>query len=265
MQCQAFFDQLWRDYILITPQAAQIHELFLSQGDAIINDHVALRTFNLSPIDIASLEGHIFNLGYQRYESYYFEDKHLDAWAYLPNDENQPRIFFSQLQVEKLSLDAQAIIKGLVGQVPAQAVQSLQVFFSGAMWQLPSWQEYQVLLSESEYAAWLSVMGLRANHFTISVNSLINPSLQAVVGRLQQAGFALNDTGGLIKGGPDVLLEQASTLADSMLMSFAGGDSHSIKTCYYEFARRYRDCDGILYQGFVPASANSIFHSTDVR
>lgn len=265
MQCQAFFDQLWRDYVQITPQAARIHELFRSRVDEIVNDHVALRTFNLSPIDIDSLEGHILALGYRRFEAYHFDEKHLDAWAYLPEDEHQPRIFFSQLLVEKLSSSAQKIIRGLVGQVPDHAARWQQVFFSGALWQLPSWQEYQQLLQESEYAAWLSVMGLRANHFTVSVNHLINPSLQSVVECLQQAGFELNQAGGVIKGNAQALLEQASTLADSMHIEFADGDRHSIKTCYYEFARRYTDANGALYQGFVPASADALFHSTDVR
>jgi hypothetical protein len=43
---------------------------------------------------------------------------------------------------------------------------------------------------------------------------------------------------------------------------FAGGDVHEVPSCYYEFARRYRQSDGRLYPGFVAASANDIFEST---
>jgi len=48
-----------------------------------------------------------------------------------------------------------------------------------------------------------------------------------------------------------------------MSLKFADGDRHEIPTCYYEFARRYRDREGALFQGFVTASADKIFESTD--
>ena len=38
-------DALWRDYTALTPQAARVHALFTARGEAIVNDHVALRTF----------------------------------------------------------------------------------------------------------------------------------------------------------------------------------------------------------------------------
>ena len=108
------------------------------------------------------------------------------------------------------------------------------------------------------------MLGLRANHFTISVNHLKHPSsLQEVNALLKQAGFRLNHSGGEIKGSAEALLEQSSTLADRMSMTFAGDDRHEIPTCYYEFAIRYRDREGALFQGFVTASADRIFESTD--
>lgn len=265
MQHGDFFSHLWLDYIRVTPQAARIHALFTEQGDKIVNDHVAFRTFNLSPISIADLEPRILELGYRRFEFYNFEEKKLNAWAYLPEEEMLPRIFFSELLVERLSPNVQSIIRGLVAQVPERVKDHSDVFRAGRLWEMPEWSEYQCLMRESEYAAWLSVMGLRANHFTISINHLQNDTIQHVIEKLQTAGFALNEAGGLIKGTPGMLLEQASTMADSVDMTFADGDAHQVKTCYYEFAKRYRDNNGELYQGFVPANANNIFHSTDSR
>lgn len=131
---------------------------------------------------------------------------------------------------------------------------------------MPSWPAYQTLLAESEYAAWLSVMGLRANHFTISVNHLKEPvSLAGVNDLLKQAGFRLNDSGGEIKGTPESLLEQSSTLADRMTIRFDDGELREIPTCYYEFARRWPDVEGRLFQGFITESADRIFESTDSR
>ena len=69
---------------------------------------------------------------------------------------------------------------------------------------------------------------------------------------------------GKIKGTPDDLLEQSSTLAGEIVVSFSDGP-HTIPGCYYEFARRYPDASGRLFSGFVPGSASKIFESTDRR
>ena len=37
----------------------------------------------------------------------------------------------------------------------------------------------------------------------------------------------------------------------------------TIPSCYYEFAKRYADQSGNLYQGFVAKSADKIFESTN--
>ena len=120
-------------------------------------------------------------------------------------------------------------------------------------------------LLESEYAAWFSAFGYRANHFTVSVNHLAEfEALEAVNAYLVENGFTLNTSGGLIKGSAAVCLEQSSTLADPTSVAFADGQ-HAIPGCFYEFARRYPMPDGHLYHGFVEASADKIFESTDAK
>ena len=115
----------------------------------------------------------------------------------------------------------------------------------------------------SEYAAWVAAIGFRPNHFTVLVNELQTfDSLQQVNDFLESEGFALNESGGKIKGSPDVLLEQSSVLANNVEVSFSDG-AHVIPGCYYEFARRYPGPDGGLYQGFIARSADRIFESTD--
>jgi hypothetical protein len=41
--------------------------------------------------------------------------------------------------------------------------------------------------------------------------------------------------------------------------------TRNIPSCFYEFARRYPMANGQLYGGFVAASADKIFESTNVR
>ncbi len=258
-----FFLQLWENYVQIAPQAGCIHDLFTSQGERIVNDHVAFRTYDRYPLDIETLEPLLLGLGYRRHAPYEFPEKGLTAWSYLPADPDDPRIFLSALRVATLSRQAQCVVEQLVAQVDATRVVSVEVFAAGRLWEMPAWETYRSLLTESEYAAWVAVMGIRPNHFTISVNALRRwGDVQEVVRVLKQNGFPINDAGGEIKGSPEALLEQASTLADRVNLEFADGDRHEVPSCYYEFARRYLDADGRLYQGFVASSADRLFEAT---
>lgn len=262
----AFFDALWQDYVSIAPSAGRVRALFAGDNPDLANDHVAFRTFDCGPLGIERLERPLLALGYRRLAPYAFEEKKLDAWAYLPAEPDQPRIFLSALRVGSLSDRARAIVLDLVDQAARHAPRRFEteaIFHAGRLWKTPSWDDYCTLLAESDYAAWLAVFGLRANHFTISVNSLASPAhLEGVVERVGKAGFPLNCAGGTVKGSPEELLEQASTLADRVAVEFGDGAVHEVPSCYYEFARRYPDPSGRLYQGFVAASADRIFEST---
>jgi hypothetical protein len=121
-------------------------------------------------------------------------------------------------------------------------------------------------VAESEYAAWFATIGLRPNHFTISVNHLrYHPEVEDVLRVVESLDYPINAAGGRVKGSPEVLLEQASTLADRMPVILADGQTREVPTCYYEFAKRYHGPDGRLFQGFVAGSADRIFESTDSK
>lgn len=266
MSWEQFFEALWRNYQAVTPQAATIHRALAGRGETVRNDHVALRTFDLSPISLDELEPALLQLGYRRFAPYDFPNRHLRAFGYLHDAPGAPRVFLSELLTRYFSTDLQQSVRGFCDAVDPALASGPDVFLAGRPWPMPSWQAYQALLAESDYAAWLSVLGLCANHFTIAVNELRQfTTVAALADFVESLGFAINEEGGRIKGGPEVLLEQASTYADRLEMEFAGGDRHTVPTCYYEFARRYPDADGHLYQGFVAASANHIFSSTRAK
>ncbi|WP_432720918.1 DUF1338 domain-containing protein [Jeongeupia wiesaeckerbachi] len=263
MDNAAFFASLWDDYIAIAPQSARIHALFAADNPTVINDHVAFRTFDTGPLSLARLEPRLFDLGYRRHAPYSFPDKHLSAWGYVPADPDAPLIFLSELHVSALSTVAQDILTPMFDSIDPALADTPAVFSAGRVWPAISYSNYRTLAMESEYAGWLAALGLHANHFTVAVHRLQAPTtLEDVVERVRAAGFAINDAGGEIKGTPAELLEQAATLADRQPVAFAGGEMHVVPTCYYEFARRYPDVDGRLYQGFVAASASRIFEST---
>ena len=103
----------------------------------------------------------------------------------------------------------------------------------------------------------------RPNHFTVSVNHLKNfKNITDVNDFIKSFGHKLNASGGEIKGTAAELLEQSSTLANAIPIDFSDG-TYAIPACYYEFAKRYPDQSGKLYQGFIAKSADKIFESTN--
>lgn len=263
MNSRQFFSILWQQYTYVTPLATRIYSLFSEANQGIINDHVAFRTFDLYPLNIENLEPFILGLGYVFFDDYNFPNKHLYAKSYIAKDAKLPKIFISQLQTDKLTAKNQQFVQSMCQGIEKSEVSSIAVLTRGLLWNKPSWLQYQSLMAESEYAAWLSVMGLRANHFTISVNHLSNyQSIKQVNRFLKENGFILNTAGGEIKGSPHECLEQSSTMADKVDFQFSGGDFHQVNSCYYEFALRYPVSNGDLFQGFVTRSADKIFEST---
>ncbi len=259
-----FFTELWRDYVAMAPQAERIRSEFESRGETVINDHVAFRTLGLEPIGIEKLEPHILQLGYRQLEPYDFPAKKLRAFGYVSDDPDAPRIFLSELKVDELSPASATVLRECAAWVDSTEVAQPEVLWSGRLWDPIAWDDYQTLLAESEYAAWVATLGLRPNHFTISVNHLHKTTeIEDVLQVVESLGYAVNDSGGRVKGSSAQLLEQGSTMADKLLVDFAGGEQHEVPTCYYEFAKRYPDADGNLFQGFVAASADKIFESTD--
>jgi hypothetical protein len=256
------FDPLWRDYIArLCPSADKVHHLLI-EGEALINDHIALRTFNLSPIGLDVLSKPFLDVGYQAKGDYIFESKKLVAKHFEHPDPNQPKVFISELKVDECSEQLQLIVQRLVAQIDAEKTTTADFLWGGRLWDL-SFEDYQLLATESEYASWLAAHGYGANHFTVSVNQLSEyAEVVEVNAALRAAGFTINEGGGEVKGSPEVLLEQSSTMADRVPVEFSEG-RELIPGGFYEFAKRYPMSDGALYQGFVAASADKIFESTN--
>lgn len=251
---------IWQQYLQVTPTATKVHQL-LGKNQPIINDHIAFRTFNLARVNLSKLSQHFTALGYVEKDQYQFKAKKLMAKHFEHQDKNLPKIFISELLVEQLSQDSQIIINQLVAQTDELIISQPAVLYSGRHWQL-NYAEYQALLAESEYAAWLAAWGFRANHFTVSINHLNHISdVQAINTLLKQHNIQLNSSGGEIKGNKGVMLEQSATVADQIPVTFSD-KKVTIASCFYEFAKRYPMKNGELFQGFVEASADKIFEST---
>ena len=182
----------------------------------------------------------------------------------VPDDPTAPKVFFSELLCEAFDAEIQSIIQDLTS--PLDDSLSLHDLLGSYPFKTPTLQQYSMLADASEYAGWLSTMGYQANHFTVNINALTTlHSIDDVIHLLEDHHYPLNAVGGIKKGLPEDLLVQASTLADSVGFTFADGQQQAVPSCFYEFAHRFADRSGELFQGFVPTNANAIFESTDRR
>lgn len=259
------FDRLWVDYISRNPLVKKVYDAFCTAGEKVVNDHIAFRTFDDPRVNVEVLAKPFLAAGYVEKGQYVFEEKHLNAKHYEHvTDPMAPRVFISELKTNDFSCELQKAVKQWVDAIPPEILESDELIFSGYAWQIPEYNRYEALRKESEYAAWLYVNGFRANHFTVSVNHLKTMNdIFSVNDFLKQNGFLLNDSGGEVKGTEEELLRQSSIRSGVLKVRFVEGEKE-IPGCYYEFAERFADENGRLYNGFIAKSADKIFESTDL-
>lgn len=254
-------DKMWKDYVEINPLAQKIYDIVAAEGEAIQNDHIALRTFNHPRVTVDILAKPFLESGYKYKGDYQFVEKKLYAKHYEHPDKALPKIFISELKIEEFSPKLNEIVNRLVNEIPKGKELEFDFVSAGRPWKV-SIADYNELMKESDYAAWLSAFGYRPNHFTVFINPLKKFSdIHFLNDYLKNKGFKLNASGGEVKGSKEVCLEQSSTLANNIEVAFSDGKL-TIPACYYEFAKRYPLQSGELYQGFVAASADKIFEST---
>ncbi len=282
------FEILWQHYIKSVPSAQKALQIVKAQGDPFINDHVAFRSFGYEHCGISALEQVFLKLGYQKMDYMNFKEKKLNAYWYKPQDLTLPKVFISEIRPAELSTQAQEIITRYASQASAKTVtaidykniQSIAHVLSTRPWPAPLYLDYQTLMKESEYAAWTLAFGNQINHFTIQVNALTHiQGIAALNPLLESHGLRLNDSGGKIKGSPESMLMQSSTVADQVTYEFSDQKA-VIPYTYLEFAERFlqpehrarypQSKDGRApysafehcYQGFIEKNADKIFEST---
>lgn len=281
-------DALFKVYESRVPDVRKITQAMINKGMVsdqtdIVNDHIAFRTMGVDHLGIASFEKIFLAHGYKKREYYHFETKKLDAYWYSPPTDDLPRIFISELKVEQLTENTQKIITHYTRKITADPVDALDLkeveavaaFFQTPLWELPSKEDYENLLLESEYAAWVIYNRYYLNHYTISVHDLPQPynRLESFNEFLKSIGIKLNDAGGEIKTSQDGLLRQSSSVANQVEAQFVQGEKKTIAGSYVEFAERSLLPEFITLdpsqlkrihrrEGFEASNADKIFEST---
>ena len=128
---------MWEDYLELAPDARTIHDLFAASNNGIVvNDHIALRTYNLPRVNLAVIARAFIEKGYVEGGEYDFPARKLFARHFQHPDPKLPKVFISELLVEALSERAQKLITSLVHQIPPEATESPLFCCSGRPWQL---------------------------------------------------------------------------------------------------------------------------------
>jgi hypothetical protein len=169
METEDLFDCLWRRHVALSPSAQRLRAALKERGEAVVEDHVAFRTFDLSPVGLESLAAPWMDRGWVETGRYEFPAKRLTARSYSHQSGGYPRVFVSELRTQEFSGRLQRVARECVGAVDALGTDLL---LAGRPWPAVDRATYDALRAESEYAAWLAVFGYVANHFTVSVNSL---------------------------------------------------------------------------------------------
>ena len=261
MKISDLLNHMWKTYTSLNPHIKEVLDLIESKENSkIINDHIALRTFNHNRVNKNKLAEFFINSGYNFVENLHFEKKRLDASYYIHPDKKLPRIFISELRIQDFSSEFQSKINAIIDGVDEKKLSDPMFLTNGIPWGKISYLDYKKIQEESDYAAWVLSHGYIANHFTVSVTDCtFFKNLKQINLFLKQNGFEINSSGGEVKGSSKIGLEQSSIMAKNIRVKFSDG-YYEIPGCYYEFAFRYNGFDG-----FITNSANHIFESTNEK
>ena len=260
-----------------------IQRQIISNQNDIVNDHIAFRTMGVKNLGINSFEKIFIHHGYKKRDFLNFKLKKLNAYWYSHNEKNMPRIFISELKVDELSKKSKNIIYKYTDQVKKDPVDELDLdnvnnvikFLKKPLWSIPSFEDYNNLLKESEYASWVIYNRYYLNNYTISVHDLNknHNTLEKFNRFLENIDIKLNDSGGFIKKSKDGLLLQSSTVANKVKAKFSDNINSIISGSYVEFAERkilpeYKNLpieeieSKHRRDGFEASNADKIFEST---
>lgn len=292
-------EQLWRDYISKVSYAKKYMELVLEKGGRIVNDHIALRTFNThtgeQPEGIQAIKHILDYLEYTPVETYKFKKKNLTAFHFEHPDETFPKIFVSQLEVNQLPTWAQHIIGDTVAETPYiisdrslellahlkkeghipkiaadSLIEDLAQYFRRP-WHAPRKEDVIKLNDVSQYAAWTLLHGNSINHFTAFINYQNVkewPDLQTTCAGLAAAGIPMKES---IEGEKGSKLQQSATQAVKVDVEVLGEEEPETicwTYAYYELAERgYVEENGVkkLFSGFLGDQATHLFDMTRTR
>jgi 2-oxoadipate dioxygenase/decarboxylase-like protein len=294
------FHSLWERYRARVSYVRDYERMVRENGATFVNDHIAFRTLGTTvgtnQIGMVSLAVLFRPLGFRPVGAYEFKEKRLRAVHLQHPDPTFPKLFVSELEVEKLGPEAQAIIarymlrhRDSVREEELQQIRALatlaprernvlltkvQSFFETLPWGIPDRSDVEELGRHSQYGAWVLMHGYEVNHFTASVNSHGVPAIgdiERTVGEMRARGVPMKTE---IEGERGSKLRQSATESVVIPVTVRGPDGRmqemSWTYAYFEIAERGtwtnpETGESELFQGFLGPQANQLFEMTAMK
>ena len=173
----------------------------------------------------------------------------LTLTSFRHPNQDYPAILVSELDVDSLDKQSQALLQGLIKPIETQSLLGTRP------WSSLCSSDYHQLENTSPFAAWFSLFGLTASFWSVDINQLDRQSdMPKLIKLLIEEGYPLSNNNGLISGSPEALMEQVATLPDQIEFSFADGLRKKVPSGCYCFSLRYKTPAGKLYNGLHPVS-----------
>ena len=181
-----------------------------------------------------------------------------------------------EINKSKLSIKYQNIISAYINTNKNTIFDGIST--GNELWRPVSMDDYNYLLPESEYAAWVLVFGDVLNHIGIPIHYLTQyDNIEDCVELLENNNITLSTVGGKIKKSDDKLLYESSVVADLVPAIQLGSEYLSLPGTVVGFIDRktlpnyiHKCCNNIhnkyndnyRREGFDTNNANYIFDST---
>ena len=144
MKIEDFLIKMWKDYSELNPHIIKVLQLIKNkEPNKIINDHIALRTFNHKKINRHILSKYFIENGYKPIEDLFFTKKKLKATYYIHSDPSLPRIFISELLLESFSDSLQQIINKKIEEIDTELISNPIFLTSGIPWSPIDFETYK--------------------------------------------------------------------------------------------------------------------------
>ncbi len=282
---------LFHDLLARVPTGAAYVADALAGGRRILFDHGALRCIRFPDGPTGALPGgedaftRIFlPLGYEMAAVYPLDRLKMTGRAYRHADypDAIPQFFLSELHVDRFDADFAAAAARVFGtsrdplddaarEMLRRYAAGEAVAFAVALAALPtilaafdrqhepaSFEDYQLLLSRSNEAAWIATEGNAFNHATDRV-----PDVAALAQRLKAQDRPMKERLEISASGR---VRQTAFRADRVTRPFADGETRQVSGSFFEFISRDLDPEtGLIDLAFDTGNATGIFAMTSAR
>lgn len=293
---------LWERYRHLTPQMQRIEQGLKQKGVAsLLLDHFAIIDLPGPHSGIPYLREIFSAIGYLEQGKDYLAEKQNDFLWMTESDSFEaaaktvlPQVVVADFRLTEMPVEVRNIIEKYSSQAQpapiaqiaalkqqaeasetaAQALIYLIVqYLQGRDWPLPTLQEYQTVRAFNELLSWVLIFGRRPNHFTLSVHHLDHFDSLAAFHTFvaSEMCLALNEDGGVIKGGRSTGIAQGSTTGVKERVQLMDGEVE-VPTGFVEFVWRYPLVDSSdnplwkdYFTGFIAQHADRVIESLYVR